>query len=284
MSARRQRQDATPRQDTAADACSGDTAQTPLRPVKTVIVGARGRMGSMLLDRARNAGLAVAGVDTPLTAQTLTPACADAELALVCVPAAVFREVTARVCAHLPAAAVLADITSVKEIPLRQMEELWPGPVVGTHPLFGPNPDPQADQPVTIVPGRRAGPRHTALATGFFTALGCRVFFADAEEHDKAMACIQNMNFITSLAYFALLAGHKELLPFLTPSFRRRLDASRKMLTEDARMFAGLFEANPHSAAAVRRYRRMLSLAAAGDIDLLCRLARWWWEDEGGNS
>lgn len=74
MSARRQRQ------DTAADACSGEAAQTPLRPVKTVIVGARGRMGSMLLGRARNAGLAVAGVDTPLTAQTLAPACADAEL------------------------------------------------------------------------------------------------------------------------------------------------------------------------------------------------------------
>ena len=80
-----------------------------------------------------------------------------------------------------------------------------------------------------------------------------------------------------SVAYFALLAGQKDLLPFLTPSFRRRQNAARKMLTEDAQLFAGLFEANPHSHEAVRQYRQMLNLAAAGDIDLLCRRAQWWW-------
>ena len=98
-----------------------------------------------------------------------------------------------------------------------------------------------------------------------------------AEKHDQAMARIQNMNFITNLAYFALLAGQEDLLPFLTPSFRRRRNAARKMLTEDAQLFAGLFEANPHSHEAVRQYRQMLNLAAAGDIDLLCRRAQWWW-------
>ena len=47
---------------------------------------------------------------------------------------------------------------------------------------------------------------------------------------------VRPMNFITSVAYFALLAGQEDLLPFLTPSFRRRQNAARKMLTEDARM------------------------------------------------
>ena len=98
------------------------------------------------------------------------------------------------------------------------------------------------------------------------------------------MARIQNMNFITNLAYFALLAGQEDLLPFLTPSFRRRQNAARKMLTEDARLFSGLFEANPHSHEAVRQYRQMLNLAAAGDIDLLCRRAQWWWEDGAGGA
>ncbi|MBQ9405462.1 MAG: prephenate dehydrogenase/arogenate dehydrogenase family protein [Desulfovibrio sp.] len=250
---------------------------SPSRPAKTVIVGARGRMGAMFLARAKAAGLAVTGVDLPFSQQSLHSACAQVTLALICVPAAVFRSVTTQICPHLPPQTVLADITSVKEIPLRQMQEIWAGPVVGTHPLFGPQPAPQTDQPVVIVPGKNANARHIALASGFFTTLGCRVFAASAEEHDKAMACIQNMNFITSLAYFALLAEHEELLPFLTPSFRRRLDAAQKMLTEDARMFAGLFDANPHSAEAVRQYRRMLGLAAAGDIDLLCQRVRWWW-------
>ena len=101
----------------------------------------------------------------PLTPETLAPACREADLALICVPAAVFRSVIGTVCPHLPPTAVLADITSVKEIPLRQMESVWPGPVVGTHPLFGPQPDPQADQPVTVVPGKQAAQAHDSRRT-----------------------------------------------------------------------------------------------------------------------
>jgi prephenate dehydrogenase len=245
---------------------------------KTVIIGARGRMGAMFLGRARKAGLAVAGADQPLTPELLAGACENANLALVCVPAAAFAATLRKVCPHLPPGAVLADITSVKEYPLQQMESLWPGPVVGAHPLFGPVPDPETDLPVAIVPGRKAGAGHLQLTEDFFTALGCRVFQTTAKKHDVAMSRIQGMNFITTLAYFALLAGDDDLLPFLTPSFRRRQNAARKMLTEDARLFAGLFEANPHSHEAVRRYRQMLNLAAAGDIDLLCEKVQWWWK------
>lgn len=249
-----------------------------LRGRGIVIVGCRGRMGAMLCRRGRDAGLDMRGVDVPLDDAVLAPACADAALAILCVPAAVFAGVAATVSGHLPATAILADITSVKVQPLRQMEELWPGPVVGTHPLFGPA-TPDADGlPVTITPGRTAREEDTALVEAFFRALGCATFRATADEHDRAMARIQNMNFITNLAYFALLAGQEDLLPYITPSFRRRLHAAEKMLTEDGSMFTGLFEANPYSHEAVRQYRKMLNVAAAGDIELLCRRAQWWWK------
>ncbi|MDE7240424.1 prephenate dehydrogenase/arogenate dehydrogenase family protein [Desulfovibrio sp.] len=246
-------------------------------PGKTVIVGSRGRMGEMLLRRAREAGLDVAGVDQPLTPAELKTALDGADLALLCVPAAVFAEVAEAVTAQLAPGAILADITSVKERPLRQMERLWAGPVVGTHPLFGPKPAPGADQPVAVVAGKGAEEAHVARVEGFFTALGCRSFRCSAATHDRAMARIQNTNFITNLAYFALLAGEEELLPFLTPSFERRKAAAAKMLTEDAELFGGLFEANAHSHEAVRQYRKMLNVAAGGDIDLLCHRAAWWW-------
>ena len=248
-------------------------------PARTLVVGACGRMGAMLCKRADRAGLTVAGVDRPLAPESLAPACAGVDLAILCVPAAALEEVLRLVCPHLPPTAVLADITSVKEEPLRRMARAWPGAVVGTHPLFGPRPERGSDLPVAVIPGARAEEAHVLLTEGFFQRLGCRIFRCSASRHDRAMARIQSMNFITNLAYFAMLAGEEDLLPFLTPSFRRRQQAAQKTLTEDAALFAGLFEANPHSHEAVRQYRQMLNMAAAGEIDLLCHRAQWWWEE-----
>lgn len=250
-------------------------------PEKTVIAGCRGRMGAMLMARGRSAGLKMAGIDLPYGEAKLDQVLAGAALVILCVPAAAFAATLAAICPAMPPQAVLADIASVKEGPLRQMRAAWPGAVVGTHPLFGPRVELGQDLPVALTPAPGTGEGAIEMVAGFFRALGCRVFLARPDEHDRAMARIQNMNFITSLAYFALLARHEELLPYITPSFRRRMEAARKMLTEDAELFSGLFEANAYSHEAVRQYRKMLALAASGDVDLLCQLASWWWPKDG---
>lgn len=261
-----------------------ESGQNPaLLPAKTVIIGASGRMGKMLIEKGRQANLNIAGIDRPYDQKNISNKCADAELIIFCVPARNLSEALRIITPNLPQSAILADITSVKETPMRQMEEIWPGPVIGTHPLFGPHNLPDADLPVAIVPGVKASKEDVAKLTSFFIKLGFRVFKTTAEKHDQAMARIQNLNFITTLAYFAALAGQEDLLPFITPSFERRKSAAAKMLTEDAEMFAGLFEANGHSHEAAREYRRMLNLAAAGDIELLCDRARWWWSDKRDN-
>lgn len=247
-----------------------------------LIVGSQGRMGALLMRRFQETGTPVAGIDhlhdAPPTEETLHALCGKAAVVLLCVPAAVLRPVIARLTPYMPPDAVLADITSVKIQPLEQMEAAWPGPVVGTHPLFGPAPAPGMELPVTVVPGARATEAHTHMVEQPFVRMGCRVFRSTAEQHDEAMAAIQGLNFISSLAYFATLARREELLPFLTPSFRRRQEAARKLLTEDAPLFEGLFEANPYSHDLVRQYRAFLNIAAAGDLALLAERAAWWWK------
>ena len=104
-------------------------------------------------------------------------------------------------------------------------------------------------------------------------------FRATAEEHDIAEAKIQGMNFITSAVYFAMTAEDPALLPYITPSFLRRMNSTEKQLMEDGALFTWLFEANPHSQAMTRQYRNLLSLAAAGDVDLILHKARWWWKE-----
>ena len=249
------------------------------RPGAVVVVGSRGRMGRLLMKDGSAAGLGMAGMDLPYTGEDLGQLLPKARAAIIGVPAAAFPEVLATICPHLAKDAVLCDIASVKIIPMHQMEAAWKGDVVGTHPLFGPDPDRSGRLAVAVTPGSACSAGGLALARAIFRAMGYAPFVTTADEHDRAMAKIQNMNFITTIAYLAQTASDSELLPYITPSFSRRLAAAQKLLVEDGAMFAELFEANPYSMKAVRQFSKILSLASAGDIDLLLDRARWWWSD-----
>lgn len=255
--------------------------------VRVGIIGDRGRMGAMLRRRLEEAGHDTGGADLPLDAEALSRACKNAEVVFLCVPAAVLEETRAKAAPHMPESCALADITSVKMLPVRAMERAWSGPVVGTHPLFGPKTVSER-YAVTVTPGRgwkegEALPVRKPGGTPCGKKLS-RLWVGDSfrcspETHDRAMASIQGLNYITSLAYFAMLSRKPELLPFLTPSFERRKEAARTMLTSDSAMFAGIFAANPMSQEAVREFRSYLNVAAGGDIEVLAELAKGWFPE-----
>jgi prephenate dehydrogenase len=235
-------------------------------------------MGAMLMERfSRRADLVPVGLDLPYTDADMAEACRGARAVLLCIPAAAIAEITARLAPYMEPNAILSDITSVKERPMRDMERSWSGPVVGTHPLFGPVQAEGLELRVAITPGHGASESDIAFIEDLFQGFGCVTFRATAEEHDMAEAKIQGMNFITSAVYFAMTAEDPALLPYLTPSFLRRMNASEKQMVEDGALFTWLFEANPHSQTMVRQYRNLLSLAAAGDVDLILNKAQWWW-------
>ena len=250
-------------------------------PGAVIIVGSNGRMGKLFMDEGRRAGLGMGGLARPYRPDYMRRHLTRAAVVMLSVPAMAFDKVLGVVCPYLDPECVLTDVTSVKVNPMFQMERAWRGSVVGTHPLFGPEPDRNMEQFVTVTRGKTCSEDAVNTVKAVFTSMGFRTFETTAEEHDSAMAKIQNMNFITTLAYLAQTACDDELLPYITPSFSRRLVAAHKMLTEDGEMFAGLFEANPFSQKAVRQFSKILSLASAGDIDLLLDRARWWWRKEG---
>ena len=247
---------------------------------RIVIAGCRGRMGAMLMERlSRSAAFQPVGLDLPYDEEDMEQACRGARVVLLCIPATAIAGTVEKLRPFMEPSTILSDITSVKELPMQHMESLWDGPVVGTHPLFGPVPAQDLELRVTIVPGRHASEEDVAFVESLFHSFCCVTFRATAEEHDMAEARIQGMNFITSAVYFAMTAEDPALLPYITPSFLRRMNSTEKQLMEDGALFTWLFEANPHSQAMVRQYRTLLSLAAAGDVDLILHKAQWWWKD-----
>ncbi len=242
------------------------------------ILGAKGRMGALFCARAHMAGMTVAELDQPLEPTMLQRSLEHADMVLLCVPAKSIAQVLKAMSDLLSKKQILADITSVKMLPMQQMRSSHQGPVVGTHPLFGPSPDPE-DMRVAVMPARQDASDNAACTAveACFRRMGCSTFRTTAEAHDRAAARVQGLNFITSVAYFATLGHDEEITPFLTPSFCRRLKAAKSMLTEDAALFEVMFEANPYSQEAVRAFRAMLNYASAGDVNLLVERAAWWW-------
>lgn len=255
----------------------------PVPEIRTVVViGGSGRMGALFVRRSREAGIQARAVDRPLTDELLSEALSDADLVVLSVPAQAVAEVAAKAAAHMEGHQILADVTSVKVKPMARMLAAFDGPVVGTHPLFGPdggaNSIPGGKGRVAVCNGRDSA---AALAVAdWFRAMGFEVFEASAEDHDRAVARIQGLNFVTTVAYLAALADQPDILDFVTPSFTRRLEAARKMLTEDDRLFVTLFDSNPYGQEAVRLYRSMLNVAAGGDVELLAERAKWWWRSD----
>ncbi|MGE4469278.1 MAG: prephenate dehydrogenase/arogenate dehydrogenase family protein [Desulfovibrio sp.] len=257
------------------------TKDSAAPPSMVGIVGARGRMGTLLAGRAVAAGRGVVGLDrapgSDLPAPEELPQLRQCGIVLLCVPVPALDPALEAVVPHLADNAVLADICSVKVLPMRRMRRAWSGSVVGTHPLFGPV-IPEGFVPrVAVTPnsGTDPGPVNALL-----TDMGFEPFLSTPEEHDRAVAYMQGLNFISTVAHLAAMRQIRNIDKFLTPSFQRRLDSAHKMLTEDTDLFETISESNPHLQETVRQFTSFLNIAAGGDLDLLAEHARWWWRNK----
>lgn len=241
------------------------------------IVGARGQMGALFVRAFHKAGYQVTTLDRPYTDEAVAAALNNAHLALISVPVTATRAVAERLAPFMPQGSILCDVCSVKVNPLAQMLAAYAGPVVGTHPLFGPVIPEGFDPRVAVTPGR--GDHAPEAVSQVFARAGFSPFASTAEEHDRAMAVVQGLNFITTTAYLAAARQTPGIENFRTPSFERRLEAARKMLTQDRELFQLISEDNPFLQETVRQFTAYLDLAAGGDLDLLSARASWWWRD-----
>lgn len=243
------------------------------------IVGGRGQMGRMLDKRFAEAGVQVLCLDQPMPGD-LEALLSPVRLVILAVPISVFSQVVDVVAPRMRAGTILADICSVKVSPLMDMERAYPGPVMGTHPLFGPDPGPGDRMRVALCPGNNMDSLQINMVEELFSQAGMKTFVTTAQEHDEAMACIQSLNFVTTVSYFASLPRDINLEKFATPSFMRRVNSARKMINEDADLFASLAEDNPYTGQMIRRFKSFLNLSAAGELELLQDKALWWWRNE----
>ena len=253
----------------------GFTRQAPdLGPV--VVVGGAGRMGALWGRMFALSGYDVRVVERDDTPEQVADAVHGAGMVLVSVPihdtVGVVRGLPA-----LPADCLLVDLTSTKREVMRAMLETHPGPVLGMHPMFGPDVDSFAKQVVAAVPGRDPGASTWLVEQ--VRLWGARVHEVDADEHDHAMGLIQALRHFSTFAYGWHLAHEDRdldtLLALSSPIYRLELVMVGRLFAQDAELYFDIITGSSDALELIeryhRRYARAIELLRTGDREAFVR-------------
>lgn len=246
----------------------GFTQQAPdLGPV--VIVGGAGRMGRLFGRMLTLSGYEVRSLDAGDWDQA-AELVADAGMVLVSVPIHDTVAVIGRLPA-LPEGCLLVDITSTKRGPLEAMLAAHPGPVLGLHPMFGPDVDSLAKQVVAYTPGR--DPEASRWLLEQIRLWGARLHEVSPADHDHAMGLIQALRHFSTFAYGLHLAHEDrsldDLLALSSPIYRLELIMVGRLFAQDPELYADIIMASPENLALIERYHERfaeaLDVLRAGD-------------------
>ena len=199
-----------------------DTGFKCLKPDlgRVVIIGGAGKLGQIFVRMFTLSGYQVSILDKN-DWDNADDLFKDAGLVLVSVPINVTESVIESL-NNLPAQCVLVDLTSIKEKPLNAMLAAHNGPVLGLHPMFGPDISSMAKQVIIYCDGRDTEQYQWLLQQ--MAIWGAKLTLAQPKEHDDAMTLVQGMRHFTSFVYGQHLAAEnpdiEQLLDFSSPIYR----------------------------------------------------------------
>lgn len=261
------------------------TLNPKLRPI--VIVGGCGKMGELFSKMLRLSGYQVRILECEDWSDA-EQICADAGVVLVSVPIHLTIDVIGRL-PKLPEDCLLVDIASIKAAPLEKMMQVHTGPVLGLHPMFGPDVGSFAKQVIVYCHGREPDAYQWLLDQ--FQVWGAKIQCSQAQEHDQNMAFIQALRHFVTFAYGMHLAKEnvnlKQLLALSSPIYRLELIMVGRLFAQDPQLYADIIMASEENLALIKRYYRhfgeALSLLEQGDkyafVQRFKQVSAWFGED-----
>ena len=213
------------------------------------IIGGHGRIGRVMARLFGDLGHRLLLVDTDTTLRA-DEAAASADVVVISVPIDVTESVIREVGPYVREGALLMDVTSVKEAPLRTMLETTPASVVGTHPMFGPSVHTLQGQRVVICRGR--GDTWADWVAQSFAARGLVITETTATQHDRAMSVVQVLTHfqtqVQGLTLSRLGLPLAETMPFTSPAYLLELYVAARHFAQDPALYGSIEMRNPRTA------------------------------------
>jgi chorismate mutase/prephenate dehydrogenase len=250
-----------------------------------LLIGGLGSMGQYFNQWFANAGYQIRILDHK-DWPDVDRLCQGIELAIISVPIESTVSVAKRIGPYLPAGCVLADITSVKENPLKAMLEAHQGPVIGLHPLFGPTTSTMDKQIVVVTPGRDIADCQWLIDQ--FSAWGSIILQVSADEHDKIMSIVQTVRHFATFAFGQFLRRKQIDLPrtleFSSPIYRLELGMVGRLFAQDPSLYSEIIYASAERCTLLREYldslTNNLDMVVKGDKEAFLaefkKIAEWF--------
>ncbi|MCD6268583.1 MAG: bifunctional chorismate mutase/prephenate dehydrogenase [Deltaproteobacteria bacterium] len=237
-----------------------------------LIVGGAGEMGRLFKRWFEASGYRVEILEVD-DWDRVAELCENIDLALISVPIDKTVAIIERISPYLPAECILADLTSVKSLSVKAMCDNFAGPVLGLHPMFGPDTRSMERQIVVVTPGReRIEDRWVAEQ---FAVWGAVIVRSEADEHDEIMAVVQALRHFATFTFGRFLYQHridlKRTLEFSSPIYRLELDMVGRLFAQDPELYGEIIFATPERLELLREYlesvKNNLDIISGHDLD-----------------
>jgi prephenate dehydrogenase len=245
-----------------------------VRPRQITIIGGHGRMGRLFQEQLSLVGHNVSVLehgDWKYADKLLN----QVELVLVSVPIEHTVDVIKRAAKYLAPTTALCDITSIKTQANQAMLEHHSGPVMGLHPMFGPNIKSFFGQKVVICPGRNDNSFQWLL--DFIKGQGGELIVSTPEEHDQMMVIVQATQHFCRFSLGVFFAEARidieQSLRMSTPNYRQEIDIVKRLFSQNPQLCVDIMLATEERCDRIsflaNTYSRLAKLVARKDREAL---------------
>lgn len=214
-------------------------------PKHILIVGAKGGMGSLYSKIIEQTGHHIYRIDKH-NWHELEEIAPNLDLAIVSVPINVTVDVIDRLAPKLKQDTILADFTSNKSEPIEAMERMHSGPVLGLHPMHGPDVHNLSKQLMVVCPVRDEKASQWFIEQA--KLWGMRVIEADPQKHDHVMHMVQGLRHFVALLHGSFMKTYdlkpQDILEYSSPIYRAELMMTGRIFAQSAELYADIVFAN----------------------------------------
>jgi prephenate dehydratase/prephenate dehydrogenase len=239
--------------------------------VKTIgIIGGKGRMGQAFAKflEAQGHKILISDRGTRLSNRALVK---KADVVIVSVPIDKTEKVIEKIAPHVRPSALLMDITSVKQIPVRAMKKSRAA-VIGAHPMcnettFGPG------QTMLYCPAR-AKKWLPWFKQTFNKNGGLTLIRLTAKKHDEMMSFVQALIHFSEFALGKTLSDLNpklaKILPLASPASQLKIKVAARHLAQDPNLYGNIQIQNPSNSKLLKTYEKavqdLVSIVEKGDL------------------